>query len=387
MELQSTSAASVGHPSPIVQSSKTKLFRTSGLESKSAQVKLHKEQVLLRKELDRLERQAHTAFNNVDNNKQSIKMIQRKIEKRAQDNIAAKSLTSFDRRHTVSGEKTTLLHNRTIVTMPSSSEMFRPRTYSHFGEPSSTESRVVDGGTQHNEASQPVLSSRSPYNSPYISSPALYLRRSNLPKSFQSPSRLVSHDDKKTGRPNGHEASLLPPTKPPDHDTASPTGTATHLPRPSTTLPTATTTKPSNVVFQVEHDLKLPEVSSSPSLQLKARPGTASKKKLKRVDLDGLGLDTAGHSQPDFEHFYKTKTPYLSAVFDSSIDDDDDDDVSRDPDGKSKTDLEELAAQQTLEELYGEIKNCRYIRLYEPRYGQRGKQHQKKRSVKARQSS
>jgi hypothetical protein len=381
MEVQTQtngSTTSLGHPSPIVQSSKTKLFRTAGLESKSAQVKLHKEQVYLKKELERLERQAHTAINNVDNNKQSIKMIQRKIEKRAQESISSRSLTSLDRRHTVSSERPTLLQNRTVVTMPASSEMFKAKASHSFGTPTSAEP-MVDGEDRPSEVDAGNLKNRSPYHSPYISSPALYIKRTSLPKAFKSPSKLATDDLKKSSH------SVEPALNPGRPSTLPSPSSALTLPPP--TSPTPSTDPPSGVPSQVEHDLKLPAVASSPQLQLKARPNTATKKKLKKVDLDGLGLEAGGQSQPDFRHFYKSKAPFLSAVFNPTTGEGDSD-SSDGEGGKAKVDLEELAAQQTLEELYGEIKNCRYIRLYQPRYGQgqRTRQHQKMKSKKAWQS-
>lgn len=299
------------HSSPsLVQSSRTKLFRPA-LESSSARAKMHREHKQTMKELEKLEKQASVAVSNVDMNRHAIKLLQQQIERRRSETDAPSIQRSPARKNSLQ-ERRTILHNQTIVTVPPSSE-YGVRTSSHAGQ---TEQPVEDDAVQKQEEDEELhqaelIPPTEPHASPYISSPLLYARRNQLPKPFRSPVpslALVSSSPSRTEE----EASLRPVT-------------------------------------------------------VHARPGTASKNKLKRVDLGGLGLNASSSGPESFKHFYSSGSQYASAVFDaSSVEDDMEGD-----DSVKKRGQEELVEPQTLEELFEDIRRCRYVRIYQPRMGKR----------------
>lgn len=299
-------SGSSSNPS-LVQSSRTKLFRTA-LESPSARAKMHREQKQTMKELEKLEKQATIAVSNVDTNRHAIKLLQQQIERRRSDTDAP----SIQRSPTRKQERRTILHNQTIVAVPSSSE-FGVRTSSHAGE---TEQPVGDEAVhpQGEEESRPAEPMPDPCTSPYISSPLLY-RRNQLPKPFKSPVSSLALVSSSPGRTE-EEARLRPVT-------------------------------------------------------VHARPGTATKNKLKKVDLGGLGLNTSSSGPESFKHFYSSGSQFASAVFDASSTDDDVEDES----GRKKG-QEQQMEPKTLEELFADIRRCRYIRTYQPQVGRRVSQWQ-----------
>lgn len=301
----------------LAQSSRTKLFRPA-LESPSARAKLQREYTYMIKELERLQRQETVAVTNVDSNRHAIKMLQQQIERRQLEMEAPTIQRSPARKKHNLQERQTILQNQTIVAVPSSSE-FGPRTSSHASH--QTEQAVDSEAIQPQgeESCQPelLLPPPNPCTSPYISSPMLYARRNLLPKPFKSPVSSLA------------VASSSP--------------------------------------SKADVDVRLPPVT------LHARPGTASKNKLKRVDLTGLGLDASSSGPESFRHFYSSGSQFASAVFDAGS-------LEADEEGHArKPNQEEEKEPQTLEELFEEIRRCRYIRIYQPRGGRHtsvGQAHQ-----------
>lgn len=295
-------------PSPLVQSSRTKLFRQA-LDTPSARAKLHREHLLLMKELERLQKQETIVVSHVDTNRHAIKMLQQQIERR-QPETEASPIQRIPTGKKPS-QRQTILQNQTVVAVPSSSE-FGPRTSSHAGNRAEqgTEDEATHPQYEEPHATELVPPPSDPaYSSPYISSPLLYARRNVLPKPFKSPvSSLVA---------------------------------------------SSSTSKP-------DADVRLPPVT------LRARPGTATKSKLQRVDLTGLGLDTRSSGPESFRHFYSSGSQFASAVFDADNPEDEEEGHGVKPAAGEERE------PQTLEELFEEIRRCRYIRIYQPR----GSRHQ-----------
>ena len=297
------------HSTPsLVQSTRTKLYRTA-LDSPSARARLQREQRYMMKELEKLEKQKTVAVSNVDNDRHAIKLLQQQIQRRQSDSDASAIQRSPTRQTYSRHERRTILQNQTVVAVPSSSE-FGPLTSSHAGHQTEQTTDAAEATQPQDEETctpKTLPEHLNPDSSPYISSPLLYARRNVLPKPFKS-------------RP----FSLAPVSSPPGRSD--------------------------------EGEVRLPPVT------LHARPGTATKNKLKRVDLTGLGLDASSSGPESFKHFYSSGAPYASAVFDMENHEDDEEEHVK------KVDSEEQEPQ-TLEELFEEIRRCRYIRIYQPRGG------------------
>ena len=294
------------HSTPsLAQSSRTKLFRPA-VESPSARAKLQREHTYMIKELERLQRQETVVVTNVDTNRHAIKMLQQQIERRQPETEAPTIHRSPTRKRLQ--ERQTILQNQTIVAVPYSSE-FGPRTSSHASHQTeqAVDSEAIQPQDEESCQTELLPPPPNPCSSPYISSPLLYAKRNLLPKPFKSPVSSLA------------------------------VSSSSHS--------------------KADADVRLPPV------MLHARPGTASKSKLKRVDLTGLGLDASSSGPESFKHFYSSGSQYASAVFDAGSPDADEEGHAR------RSNQEEEKKPQTLEELFEEIRRCRYIRIYQPRGG------------------
>lgn len=260
----------------------------------------------MKNELEKLQKQKTAAVSNVDNDRHAIKMLQQQIQRRQPESEASATQRSPTRQTYSRHERRTILQNQTVVAVPSSSE-FGPLTSSHAGhqtEQTEDDAEAAEPQDEDTCAPKTLPDHLNPGSSPYISSPLLYARRNVLPKPFKS-----------------HASTLALVSSSPG-----------------------------------EGAVRLPSVT------LRARPGTATKNKLKRVDLTGLGLDASSSGPESFKHFYSSGSPYVSAVFDMENHEDDEEEHVK------KADMEEQEPQ-TLEELFEEIRRCRYIRIYQPHGG------------------
>ena len=281
---------------------------TRGLESGPARAKVQRDRIQLLRELERLEKQANTAKKCVENEHTTLKISLKQMDKRKRElELATTGYSPKMRQKSSREDRKLLLQNRTIVALPSSlqaNSLYGPQSAGLDGE------AVKQGGNEDSKLQIPPIKSalHLHINSPHITSPALY-RRENLARPFRHP------------------------------------GTLTAVKQESEKVDESTT--------------KLPKVQ--------ARPGTATKDKLKKVFTTQsavFGLDTK--SGVDFSKFYGTDSPLNSTVLLDETEREEDAGI----DSKEEDD-EELTPEQTLEEMYREIKNCRYIRLYQPRKNRR----------------